>query len=218
MEVLPRAIATSSVSVAASAAGKESSGSAKKNVQVSLPAVPFLRPASALAASLLASAPPAALALNYDDYVKQAADSASSAASGPSFPELPSIELPSINLPSVDFDGASDFVSANPLALVGVLVAVAVPLVASRAFAGPTSFGTVSAVEAYEKLSDPDQNTQLLDIRAPEDIKAEGSPNLRALRKTPLKLAYSANDDAFVDKMFAKCKIAEDTTLYVLDR
>lgn len=218
MEVLPRAVATSSVSVTASAAGKESPGSGKKSVQVSVPAVPFLRPASALAASLLASAPPAALALNYDDFLKKAADSASSAASGSSFPELPSIELPSIDLPSVDLDGASDFVSANPLALVGVLVAVAVPFIASRAFAGPTSFGSVSGIEAYKKLSDPEQNTQLLDIRALEDIKAEGSPNLRALRKTPLKVAYAANDDAFVEKVLAKCKIAEDTTLYVLDR
>lgn len=215
MEVLPRAIAASSIVV--TAAKDSSSGSAeRKNVQQV--SVPFLRPASALAASLLAAAPPAALALNYDDFVKKASDAASSAASGSSFPELPSIELPSVDLPSVDLDGASDFVSANPLAVVGVLVAVAVPFIASRAFAGPTSFGSVSAVEAYEKLSDPEQNAQLLDIRALEDVKAKGSPNLKALRKSPLKVAYAANDDTFVEKVLAKCKIAEDTTLYVLDR
>ena len=213
--VLPRAVAkAASVSVTASSAGKENSAPGKKNAQPV--SVPFLRPASALAASLLAAAPPAALALNYDEFVKKAADTASSAASGSSFPDLPS--LPSVDLPAVDFDGASDFLSTNPLALVGVLVAVAVPLVASRAFAGPTSFGSVSAAEAFEKLSDPEQGALLLDIRAPEDVKAEGSPSLKALRKSPLKVAYAANDDSFVEKVLAKCKIAEDTTLYVLDR
>lgn len=215
MEVLPRAIATSSVVVAAS-----SSGSSQRKVRKSFPfVIPFFRPASALAASILASAPPAALAaVNYDDFVKKASESASESA--PSLPslELPSFELPSVDLPAIDLDGATDFASANPLTLVAGLFAVAVPFIASRAFAGTTSFGSVSVVEAYEKLADPEQNAQLLDIRATADIKAEGSPNLKSIRKTAIKVAYAANDDKFVDKVLAKCKIADDTTLYVLDR
>lgn len=227
MEVLPRAIATSSIVVAAnfkesssSSSTAGSSSSQRKNVQVmSLPCGvnSFFRPASALAASILASAPPAALAaVNYDEFVKKASESAAS--SGSSFPELPSIELPSVDLPAVNLDGAADFVSANPLALVAGLAAVVVPFIASRAFAGTTSFGSVSAVEAYEKLSDPEQRAQLLDIRAVEDVKAEGSPNLKSIRKTAIKVAYAADDDKFVDKVLARCKIAEDTALYVLDR
>jgi rhodanese-related sulfurtransferase len=73
-------------------------------------------------------------------------------------------------------------------------------------------------VEAYNKLADPEQSTQLLDIRAPADIKAEGSPSLKSIRKTVMKVSYAADDDKFVDKVLAKCKIADDTTLYVLDR
>jgi rhodanese-related sulfurtransferase len=85
--------------------------------------------------------------------------------------------------------------------------------------AGPgASSGSVSAVEAYAKLSDPELNAQLLDIRAPEDVRAEGSPNLKSVKKSVLKVSYAADDGAFVDKVLAKCKAAEDTTLYVLDR
>lgn len=211
MEVLPRAVATSSVVVSPSSDPKEPTSSATtKNAQLRLP---FLRP---LAASLLASAaPPAALAVvNYDDFVNRASESAASASS--SFPEFP--ELPSVELPSVDFGGATDFVAANPLALVAGLVAVAVPFIASRAFAAPATFGSVSAVDAFEKLSILEQNAQLLDIRAPEDIRAEGSPNLKSIKKKPVKVAYAAEDDTFVDKVFAKFKDAENTTLYILDR
>lgn len=213
MEALTRTIATSSV-VVASSSPSSSSGSQRKVQQKNLPyAIPFFRPAS-LAASILASAPPAALAVNYDDFVKKASDTASNSASS-----LPNIELPSIDLPAVDFDGATDFLSANPVAIVAGLFAVALPLVASRAFAGTTSSsGSVSAVEAYDKLADPEQSTQLLDIRAPADIKTEGSPSLKSIRKTVIKVPYAADDDKFVDKVLAKCKIAEDTTLYVLDR
>lgn len=174
-----------------------SAASTPASTQVRLP---LLRPASAVAGSLLAA--PAALAVvNYDDFVNRASESASSL---PSLPEFPSIELPSV-----------DFVAANPLALVAGLVAIAVPFVASRAFASPATFGSVSAVEAFERLSDP--NAQLLDIRAAEDIKAEGSPNLKSIKKKPVKVAYE--DDAnFVDKVLAKFKDAENTTLYILDR
>lgn len=175
-----------------------------------LPSLPFLRPASAFVGSLLASAPAAFAAVNYDDVVNRASESASSA--------FPDVTLPSIEFPAVDFDGASDFVSANPVALAVGLLAVAVPLVASRAFAGPASFGSVSGVEAYEKLSNPDLNAQLLDIRSPVDIKAEGSPNLKSIRKRNVTVAYTAEDDGFVDKVFAKFKNAENTTLYILDR
>ncbi|XP_024386648.1 uncharacterized protein [Physcomitrium patens] len=226
MEVLPRAIATSHVVVSSSSAPKESSESgSKNNSQVSLSSVPFLRPASALAASIVSSATPAALAVNYDDFVKRTSVATPGAPSEDfSFPELPSIslpsiELPSVELPSVDLGGASDFISTNPLALVAGLAAISVPFVVFRAFAAPgAAFGSVSAVEAYDKLSNPELKAQLLDIRAPEDIKTEGSPNLKSIKKTVLKVPYAADDDTFVDKVIAKSKDAENTTLYILDR
>lgn len=214
MEVLPRAIATPGAIVAASSPpGTESPTPDSKNVQVRVNSVPFLRPLSTIAASILAA--PAALALNYDDFVKKAVEG------GPSVSDsaFPSIALPSIELPSVDFDGAGGFLSANPLALVLGLTAVAVPFIASRAFAGPgASFGSVSPVEAYEKLSNPEVNALLLDIRALEGIKSEGSPNLKSIKKTAVRVAYAGDEVSFVDKVFAKCKDAENTTLYILDR
>ncbi|KAG0568764.1 hypothetical protein KC19_6G044000 [Ceratodon purpureus] len=218
MEVLSRA----SVVAAAAGAPAEAGVSGSKNVAVRVnPVGLFLRPVGQFAASVLAA--PAALALNYDDYVKKAVEGGPSVSESSGFElpsiELPSFELPSVELPSVDLDGASDFLSANPVALVLGLAAVAVPFVASRAFAGPgASFGSVSAVEAFEKLSSSEQNAVLLDIRAAEDIKAEGSPNLKSIKKTAVRVAYDAEDDSFADKVFAKCKNAESTTVYVLDR
>lgn len=217
MEVLPgRALVGTVV-----AAKEPTSCSSSSNAAAQPVRLPLLR---TFVGSLLAtSSPGAALAkVNYDDFVNRA--TTESPASSTSFPELPSIsfpsiefELPSVELPAVDFGGAVDFVGANPLALVAGAVAVAVPFIASRAFASPATFGSVSAVEAFERLSNPEQNAQLLDIRAPEDIKVEGSPNLKSIKKKAVRVAYS-EDEAFVDKVVAKFKDAENTTLYILDR
>ena len=151
----------------------------------------------ASSASLIASVPPS-LALKYDDVVSKAGNVVTSS--------------------SGDGAGLVEFVSSNPVAVVAGVAAVAVPLIALRASASGQSFGSVSAAAAFAKLSDSEQNAQLLDIRAPEEIRAAGAPNLKSLRKKALQVAYDAEDASFVAKVVARCRNPEATTLFVLDR
>ena len=175
---------------------------------VSPPAVPVsfsVRPSALVAAlvassaSLIASVPPS-LALKYDDFVRKA-DNVKAA----------------VNSSSTDGSSFVDFVSSNPVVVVAGVAAVAVPLLAFQASAS-AKFGAASAGSAFAKLSDPEQNAQLLDIRAPEDIRADGTPDLKSLRKRAVQVAYAADDKSFVEKVLAKYRNAEDTTIYVLDR
>lgn len=151
----------------------------------------------ASSASLIASVPPS-LALKYDDVVSKAGNVVTSS--------------------SGDGAGLVEIVSSNPVAVVAGVAAVAVPLIALRASASGQSFGSVSAAAAFAKLSDSEQNAQLLDIRAPEEIRAAGAPNLKSLRKKALQVAYDAEDASFVAKVVARCRNPEATTLFVLDR
>lgn len=175
-----------------------------------LPALPPLRGVSVVASVLASfSSARAALALNYDDIVNQVKDASSAASSAAS------------NASSdIDFDGvngAVEFLSGNPLAVLAGIAAVAVPLVASRAIANPQAFGSVSAVDAYAKLSDKEENAQFLDIRAPEDIK-EGAPDLKSLRKRVVQIPYNSGEEGYSTKVISKFKDAENVTLYILDR
>lgn len=146
--------------------------------------------------SLIASVPPS-LALNYNEFITRtetAKPAASAAAS------------------AINFDGS------NPALLFAGVAAVAVPLIAYRVYATPQSYGSVSALSAFAALSNPELKSVLLDIRAPEEVKASGVPNLKSIRKKVVQVAYRRGDDeVFVDRVFARCRGAEDTTVYVLD-
>lgn len=138
--------------------------------------------------SLLAAVPPS-LALNYNDFVTKGETAISGNA------------------------GSFDFTSVIPPAVVALAgVAVVVPLIALNR---KQNFGSASPSAAFTALSD--ESTVLLDIRAPQDVKATGSPNLKSLRKKPLQVAYSGEDESFVSKVVTKCREPETTTLYILD-
>ena len=209
MEVLPtRALAdatwstSQSSSVVRNIRAQESCSTPSFSLRPSALVASVVASSSALVASVSSS-----LALDYNSFVRgvgKATTFADSAAADSSF--------------VVDFDAAADFMSANPMALVAGLAAVAVPFVAFRALASPQTFGSVSAVEAFNKLSNPETNAQLLDIRAPEDIKAEGAPNLKSLSKKSVQVAYTGDANSFLKKVFANYKDPENTTLYILDR
>lgn len=215
MEVLSRvkfAAPTCSISEGSSSPTHAQVGQSSSSLFVAVSRRPHAFVGSLLAStvSVIASVP-AGLALNYDEFVKGGSNAAASATSAAdSF----SFDVPDI----IDFDAATDFMSSNPVAALAGLAAVAVPLIAFRASAAPQNFGSVSALEAFTKLSDPEQNAQLLDIRAPEDIKSEGTPNLKSLRKKAVQVPYTAADDSFLDKVFAKYRDAENTTVYILDQ
>jgi hypothetical protein len=145
------------------------------------------------------------LALNYDDIVSEVKDAVSAASDE--------------NV--IDFDAANglvDFVTANPFAIVLGIAAVTVSAVAFREFVKPQTFGNVAAAEAFAKLSDKESNAQILDIRTVEDAKAEGTPNVRMLRKRVVQLPYADDDEEYAVRVLAKFKYAENTTLYILDR
>jgi hypothetical protein len=156
-----------------------------------------------------------ALALNYDDFVNNVKDTALGAAdsSSDSF-SLINMELPNLSLPDFNFS----FIAANPLAIIVGLVGVSIPLIAFRASAGPQNSGVVSVVETYAQLSGKEENAQLLDIRASEEVKENGQADLKSLRKRIIQVPYAAEDETFVDTVLAKCKDVENTVLYILDR
>ncbi len=145
------------------------------------------------------------LALNYDDIVSEVKDAVSAASDE--------------NV--IDFDAANgvvDFVTANPFAIVLGIAAVTVSAAAFREFVKPQTFGNVAAPEAFAKLSDKESNAQILDIRTVEDVKAEGTPDVRMLRKRVVQLPYADDDEEYAARVLAKFKYAENTTLYILDR
>lgn len=155
--------------------------------------------------AFLAAPANGALAFNYDDIVSDVKDAA----------------LAASDENVIDFDarsGVLDFVTANPLAIVLGIAAVMVPAVAFRVFVKPQTFGNVVAAEAFAKLSDKESDAQILDIRAAEDVKTEGTPDVRKLKKRVVQLPYVDNDEEYAVRVLAKFKDAENTTLYILDR
>ncbi|OAE28462.1 hypothetical protein AXG93_115s1530 [Marchantia polymorpha subsp. ruderalis] len=155
-----------------------------------------------------------ALALSYDDVVQSAGDVVDSASDSVSsaLPSLPDLQL------DVDTSGLTDFIADNPLAIVGGLVVLALPVIASNVFKKPQAYGTVSAKQAFEKLGDSEAGTSMLDIRVGDDIRSEGTPDLRSFRKKVTQIPYDDDSDTFVTKVTGKFKDAENTTLYILDR
>eukprot|EP00250_Pteridium_aquilinum_P031610 c43926_g1_i1 orf=315-1643(-) len=133
-----------------------------------------------------------------------------------------SLSSPSVQLPTdVDagsiVDSVTAFVTENPLALIAGVAAVALPLVVSSLFSEAKPWSSVSAKEAFKKLETDD--AELLDIRGSEDIKIEGTPDLRALKKRVFQIPYTpGEDEAFLKKLLAKFKEPSNTTLCILDQ
>lgn len=127
-------------------------------------------------------------------------------------------------IPSSDFDFGGfvddivNFAVDNPVVVAGGVAIVAVPLVVSQVFSNSKPFGVKSAKNAYAKLGD-DESAQLLDIRAPSELRQVGVPDVRGLRKKPVALAYKGKDKPrFLKKLSLKFKEPENTTLFILDK
>ncbi|KAL3622223.1 hypothetical protein CASFOL_033634 [Castilleja foliolosa] len=146
-----------------------------------------------------------AKALTYDEALQQSvSDSSSSFTSG------------------FDVNGVLDsvisFASENPIIAGGAAAVVAVPVVVSSLLSKPKAWGVESAKSAYAKLGD-DENAQLLDIRAPAEIKQIGGPDIRGLKKKAVAVVYKGEDKAgFLKKVSLKFKEPEKTTLFILDK
>ncbi|GFP91923.1 rhodanese-like domain-containing protein 4 chloroplastic [Phtheirospermum japonicum] len=115
-------------------------------------------------------------------------------------------------------DSVISFASENPIIAGGAAAVVAVPVVVSRLLSKPRAWGVESAKSAYAKLGD-DENAQLLDIRAPAEIKQIGGPDIRGLKKKAVAVVYKGEDKVgFLKKVSLKFKEPEKTTLFILDK
>ncbi|XP_009761641.1 rhodanese-like domain-containing protein 4, chloroplastic [Nicotiana tabacum] len=126
--------------------------------------------------------------------------------------------------PAADFDATAvvetvtTFASDNPLVIAGGVVALALPVVLFQVLEKPKSWGVESAKTAYAKLGD-DESAQLLDIRAPAELREVGSPDIRGLKKKAVTVAYKGEDKpGFLKKLALKFKDPENTTLFILDK
>ncbi|KAL0373792.1 UNVERIFIED_CONTAM: Rhodanese-like domain-containing protein 4, chloroplastic [Sesamum radiatum] len=100
----------------------------------------------------------------------------------------------SSSISDTDLSGVLDsfisFASENPIILGGGVAVLAVPL-----------------------------NSQLLDIREVAEIKQEGSPDIRGLKKKAVAVVYKGEDKpGFLNKLSLKFKEPENTTLFILDK
>ncbi|MCO5600258.1 hypothetical protein L7F22_054368 [Adiantum nelumboides] len=144
-------------------------------------------------------------------------------ASAISYDDL-TLSIPSVQAPTpsdVDVgaitDSVTSFAVGNPLAIIAGVAAFALPFVVSNLFSQAKPWNSVSAKEALRKLETGD--AQLLDIRSGEDVKAEGTPDLRSVKKRVYQIPYSPdNDEAYVKKLLAKFKKPSDTILVILDQ
>lgn len=125
---------------------------------------------------------------------------------------------------SSDFDASGvldnfiSFATENPAAIAGGAAFLAVPLVLSRILKKPKPWGVVSAAKAYAALGD-DANAQLIDIRAPVELRTVGTPDIRGFKKRPASVFYKGEDKpGFLKKLSLKFKEPENTTLFILDK
>ncbi len=121
-----------------------------------------------------------------------------------------------------DFNGFLDnlinYGVENPAVVAGGALILVVPLVLSQLLKKPKPWGVESARNAYAKLGD-DDTAQLLDIRAPVEIRKVGSPDIRGLRKKPVAIPYKGGDNqGFLKKLSSKFKDPGNTTLLILDK
>ncbi|XAR53974.1 hypothetical protein NMG60_11028939 [Bertholletia excelsa] len=115
-------------------------------------------------------------------------------------------------------DGIVSFGTENPVVVAGGAALIALPIVLSQVLGKDKSWGVESAKSAYAKLGD-DATAQLLDIRAPAEIRQAGSPDIRGLKKKPVPVAYRVQDkEGFLKKLSLRFKDPQNTTLLILDK
>ncbi|OIW04578.1 hypothetical protein TanjilG_18055 [Lupinus angustifolius] len=92
------------------------------------------------------------------------------------------------------------------------------PLVLSQVLNKPKPWGVESDENAYVKLG-ANENAQLLDIRAPIEIRQVGTPDVKGLKKKSESIAYNGDDKpGFLKKLSLKFNEPEDITLFILDK
>lgn len=132
------------------------------------------------------------------------------------------VTLP-LDIPSSS--GIVDLISDNPILVGGGAFLLALPfginaLLNAGAGAGVKPTSVARTLEALEE----DPRVTLVDIRSKAEIKAQGSPDLRAVKRSAVSLPFTSlvkgelvEDAAFADKFSKLRGISEDSLVILLD-
>lgn len=137
----------------------------------------------------------------------------------------PQVTIPEAAAPAVD-SGIGDLFSDNPLLLAGIAGIIAVPVainviskVGAGAAGGVKMTNPAKALEALE-----DSRVILVDIRSKAEIKLQGNPDLKAVKRSALSIPFTklVKGEYVVDEMFgeklAKARgVDEDSIIILLD-
>lgn len=145
---------------------------------------------------------------------------------------MPDLSLPEVNLPSVSVDpsAASDlasFVSDNPLLIGGGALVLLAPVAIAAAFNGGGGGGAgvkSTTVERTLQALSEDPRVLLVDVRSKGEVKAQGSPDLRAVKRKALSLPLAQTvkgeevaDPNFADKFARLPGVSEESLVILLD-
>jgi rhodanese-related sulfurtransferase len=182
-----------------------------KTVQTRIKALP--KQASRLAAAILANSAAAKIALADD---------------GLALPEftVPDVTLPEVALPPVDTAGITDLVADNPILVGGGLLLLALPVginLVLGAASGGSGLKPTTVTKALDALQQ-DERVVLVDIRSRAEAKAQGSPDLRSIKRSAIALPYTSVvkgevvvDENFADKFGRLKGISEESLVILLD-
>jgi chitinase domain-containing protein 1 len=139
-----------------------------------------------------------------------------------------SLDLPEVTLPVVDASAASDVASLfsdNPVLIGGGAALIAIPLgvtalLRSNSPAGVKPTSVARTIQALEE----DPRVVLVDVRSRAEIKQQGSPDLRSVKRSATVLPYtnlvkgeSVIDEGFADKFGRLKGISEESLVILLD-
>ena len=143
-----------------------------------------------------------------------------------------SISYPEVTLPAVDASAASaasdiaSLFSDNPLLIGGGAALVAIPVAIGAFLNSGAGAGGVKATNVERTLQAlaEDPRVVLVDIRSKADIKAQGSPDLKSVKRSPTSLPFTSVvkgevvvDEKFADKLGRLRNIKEDSLVILLD-
>ncbi|KAG7670810.1 hypothetical protein Ndes2526B_g01435 [Nannochloris sp. 'desiccata'] len=139
-----------------------------------------------------------------------------------------SLDLPEITLPVVDASAASDVASLfsdNPVLIGGGAALIAIPLGVTALLRGNSSAGvkTTSVARTIQALEE-DPRVVLVDVRSRAEIKQQGSPDLRSIKRSATVLPFTnlvkgelVIDETFADKFGRLKGISEESLVILLD-
>jgi rhodanese-related sulfurtransferase len=140
------------------------------------------------------------------------------------------VSLPNVELPAVDASAASDIAALfadNPILIGGGALLVALPFgIAAIVKAGSGGSGVkpTSVDRALQALGE-DSRVVLLDIRNRAEIAAQGTPNLKSVKRSAVSLPFTSVrkggevvvDEAFAEKFARLRGISEESLVILLD-